>query len=71
MGKIYKFIRLVGASKNNYEEAISSALEEANQTVRNMSWFQVVEQRGSIDNAGKVSEWQATIDVAFRVDKKG
>jgi flavin-binding protein dodecin len=32
-----------------------------------MAWFEVTELRGAIKD-GKTSEWQATIEVAFKVD---
>jgi hypothetical protein len=33
-----------------------------------MSWFEVVEQRGRIDD-GKVAEFQVTIKVGFKLER--
>jgi len=32
-----------------------------------MAWFEVAELRGAIQD-GKVSEWQATVEIAFKVE---
>jgi flavin-binding protein dodecin len=43
------------------------ALKLAHQTLKNLSWFQVTETRGSIDK-GKVQHWQVTVKVGFAVE---
>lgn len=64
---VYKYIELVGSSKSSLEEAIQNAVNKAAQTVRNMRWFVVTEQRGYIeDNA--VAYYQVTIKVGFTLD---
>ena len=65
---VYKKIELVGASTTSIEEAVTNALAHAQKTIRNMSWFEVVETRGRIVD-GKVSEWQVTVKVGFTLDK--
>ena len=66
-GKVYKQIELTGTSKTSIEEAIQLAVIEAAKSVRNMSWFEVTETRGAIKE-GKVSEWQVTLKVGFRIE---
>ena len=63
----YKKIELVGTSPVGFSEAVKTAIEEASQTVREMSWFEVVEQRGMIKD-DKVAEFQVVIKVGFKVD---
>ena len=64
---VYKYIELVGSSKSSLEGAIQNAVNKAAQTVRNMRWFVVTEQRGYIeDNA--VAYYQVTIKVGFTLD---
>lgn len=65
--KVFKKITVVGCSSESYEEAVKAALDKAGESVRNLSWFEVKEFRGGLDADGKV-EWQATVDVAFKVD---
>jgi dodecin len=64
---VYKLIELTGTSDQSIEDAVNGAVERASQTVRNMRWFEVCETRGAIEN-GKVSKWQVTIKVGFRLD---
>ncbi len=67
MAGTYKKIEIVGTSPNSYAEATRSAIAEAAKTVRNMSWFEVVELRGSIQD-GKVAEFQVTLRVGFKIE---
>jgi hypothetical protein len=64
---VYKHIELTGSSKTSIEEAIQNAVVKANQSVRNMRWFEMVDLRGHIDN-GIVSHWQVTIKVGFTLE---
>jgi dodecin len=64
----YKKIELVGTSPVSFSEAVKAALDEASQTVREMSWFEVVEQRGMIKD-DKVAEFQVVIKVGFRIER--
>jgi flavin-binding protein dodecin len=64
---IYKKIEIVGTSPVSFAEATRAAVEEAAKTVRNMSWFEVAEQRGAVKD-GKVLEFQVTIRIGFRVE---
>ncbi len=63
----YKYIELVGSSKNSFEEAIQNAVNKAAQTVRNMRWFVVTEQRGYIEN-NAVAYYQVTIKIGFTLE---
>jgi flavin-binding protein dodecin len=63
---VYKIIELTGTSKISVEDAVAKALKRAHKTLKNLSWFEVVETRGSIDN-GKVGHWQVTIKVGFAI----
>ena len=65
--KVYKKIRVVGCSKKGFKDAVELAVEKAGKSVHGMAWFEVVEARGAIAD-GKVCEWQATLDVALKVD---
>ena len=64
----FKIIELVGTSPTSFAEAVRAAVDEAAKTVRNMSWFQVIEERGRIDE-GKVAEFQVTIKVGFKLER--
>ena len=64
---VYKLIELTGTSTKSIEEAVNNALERAGKTIENLSWFQMVETRGSIEKC-QVKHWQVTIKVGFTVE---
>ncbi len=64
---VYKHIELTGSSKTSLEDAIQNAVNKAAQTVRNMRWFVVTEQRGYIEN-NAVAYYQVTIKVGFTLE---
>jgi hypothetical protein len=64
---VYKLIELTGTSTSSIEDAVDTAIKRAHKTIKNLSWFQVVEARGNI-NKGKVDHWQVTIKVGFAVE---
>jgi len=64
--KTYKIIELVGVSATSIEEAIQNAISRANQTLKNLDWFEVVEARGLIQE-GKVNQFQVKLKVGFRL----
>ena len=55
--KTFKIIELCGVSEKSYAEATKNAVTKASQTLRNLDWFEVVNQRGFIKN-GKVAEFR-------------
>ena len=67
MGDTYKMITLVGTSEESYEDAIDGAIKDAADSVRGLNWFEVKELRGRLDD-GKVAEFQAKIQIGFKVE---
>lgn len=68
MPGIYKKIEVVGTSAVSFADATKQAVSEAGKTVKHMSWFEVVEQRGAIHN-GAVSEFQVTVRIGFKLER--
>ena len=64
---VYKILELTGSSTTGIEDAVSTAIAKAEETVRNMQWFEVVETRGHIRD-GKVAYWQVTVKVGFTLE---
>jgi flavin-binding protein dodecin len=64
--KTYKLIELVGVSATSIEDAVQNAISRANQTLKNLDWFEVVEARGLIQE-GKVNQFQVKLKVGFRL----
>ena len=65
---VYKSIELTGSSPDSIEDAVTTAIARASDTVRNINWFEVVETRGHV-REGKVAYWQVTIKVGFTLDE--
>ena len=65
---VYKVEEIVGSSETSIEEAIATAVDRANRTLRNLGWFEVVQTRGHIEN-GKVRHYQVTLKVGFTLDE--
>ena len=64
---VYKLTELTGTSTSSMEDAVTKAIQCAYQSVKTLSWFQVIETRGSIKD-GVVDSWQVTLKVGFTVD---
>jgi len=65
--KVFKKITVTGCSDESYEQAIRIAVTKAAESLHGLAWFEVTEQRGGIRADGAL-EFQATVDVAFKVD---
>jgi flavin-binding protein dodecin len=62
----YKLIEVVGTSPVSYAEATKNAVARASETLQGLGWFQVTELRGLLED-GKISEYQATLKIGFRL----
>ena len=54
---VYKVVELVGSSPDSIEDAVRTAINRADQTLRNLRWFEVVQTRGLVEN-GEVRDFQ-------------
>src|SRR3569832_1979437 len=61
---VYRVIEIVGTSQDSIDAAIRSAVTRAEQTLRNLRWFEVVRTSGHIAN-GVVEHFQVTLKVGF------
>ncbi len=64
---IYKHLEITGSSTIGSDEAINNAIARVAETVNNLDWFVVTETRGEIAN-GKISHWQVTLKIGFRLE---
>jgi dodecin len=67
MSATYKKIEIVGTSPVSFSAAVQAAIADASKTVRHISWFEVVEQRGNVKD-GKVAEYQVVLKVGFKIE---
>lgn len=64
---VVKVLNLVGDSTVSWQDAIEKAVAEAAKTVDNITGIEVVNQTANVKD-GKIVEYKANIQVAFRVD---
>lgn len=64
---VYKTVDIVGSSTKGVEDAIERAVAKASNTIKNLSWFEVGEVRGHIED-GKVAHYQVAMKLGFRLD---
>ncbi len=69
-GHTYRIAEIVGTSPDGVDAAIRNAVIRANQTLRNLDWFEMTEIRGHLVN-GEVADWQVTVKIGFRIDDAG
>jgi dodecin len=67
MAEVFKSIELVGVSGSSFDEAVRVAVRRAAETMRNLRWFEVMDQRGYIED-GDVRQFQVTVRVWFELD---
>ena len=68
MPGVFKVTEVVGTSPVSFAEAVKVAVAEAAKTVRDMAWFEVIDERGRIAD-GKVQEFQVTIKIGFKLER--
>ena len=65
---LYKSIELVGTSNDSFDDAVKTAVKRARKTLRNLQWFEVVEQRGNIAAEDHI-EFQVKVRVWFGLEE--
>ncbi len=64
---VYKIVELVGSSPTSIEDAIQTAIKRADQTLRNLRWFEVIQTRGHVEN-GEVRHYQVVLKAGFTLE---
>ena len=62
---VYKLLELTGSSSVSIEDAVSTAITKAHETVRNIHWFTITETRGHVVD-GKGAHWQGSLKNGFK-----
>lgn len=62
---VFKKIRLIGRSEENFEGAVEDAIGRAERTLEDLMWVTVVEQTVELNRPTR--EYQAEIEVAFEL----
>ena len=64
---VYRLSEIVGSSETGVDDAIRRAIAKANETVRNIEWFETQSIRGQVVD-GQVAYYQVTVKIGFRVE---
>ncbi len=67
---VYKSLELVGTSPQGFDEAVRAAVKRAGESMRDLEWMEVVEQRGYI-KGGEINEYQVKVRVWFKLEDGG
>jgi flavin-binding protein dodecin len=67
-GSTYKIIELVGTSDKSWEEAASTALATASESVRDLRIAEVTKLDMTVER-GKVTSYRARLNVSFKYEK--
>jgi len=66
--RTYAITEIVGTSTTDVNTAIRNGVARANQTLRHLDWFELVNVRGAIYE-GEVNHYQVTIKVGYRLEE--
>jgi dodecin len=67
---VYKSVELVGTSSQSFDDAARIAVRRAGETLRDLQWMEVIEQRGYI-KGGEINEFQVKVRVWFGLEGDG
>ncbi len=65
-----KIIKVLGTSDESWERAAENAVEQASNTVENISGIEVEDWTANVEN-GTVTNYKATVEIAFPVKESG
>ena len=68
MSEVFKSIELVGSSSKGFDDAVRVAVRRAGQSMRNLRWLEVMDQRAYIEG-GEVKDFQVTVRVWFHLEE--
>lgn len=70
MGSVYNVVELIGTSEQSWEDAASTAIQEAAQTLRDLRVAEVVEQDVVIEN-GAIVLFRTKVRLSFKHEPTG
>jgi flavin-binding protein dodecin len=68
MAKVFKSLELVGVSPSSFDEAVRVAVKRAGESMRDLRWLEVMDQRAYI-NGAEVEEFQVTVRIWFELSE--
>ncbi len=68
MSDTVKVIELVGNSEESWEDAAQNALNDADETLENISGIELVDQTAEV-NDGQIEQYRSTLHVSFVLNR--
>ena len=62
---VARITEIIGSSEKSWDDAIHSALDRANQTLRGLTGLEVTKMNAAIGEDGKISEYRAHLRITF------
>jgi dodecin len=59
--------KITAASSKGFQDAVLEGMQRAAKTLRGITGFEVISQKGKIEN-GKIVEYRVTMEVTFILD---
>jgi flavin-binding protein dodecin len=66
---VYKFIELIGTSKDSWEKAAAAAVSKAGGSLRDLRVAEIVQLDLQLDAQGKVEAYRAKLKVSFKYEE--
>jgi flavin-binding protein dodecin len=63
----YRIIEVAGSSEISHADAIENAIARAAKTTRHLRWFEVLSQRGEIEE-GNIRHYQVVMKMGFTME---
>ena len=63
----YRIIEIAGSSEVSHADAVKNGIARAAKTMRNIRWFEVIQQRGEVED-GKIRHYQVSMKVGFTLE---
>lgn len=61
-----KIIKVLGTSEESWDDAVHEAVDEAGETIDDIQGIKVEDRTATVED-GSISEYKATVEVAFPV----
>ncbi|MCH7519754.1 MAG: dodecin domain-containing protein [Candidatus Dadabacteria bacterium] len=62
---VARVTEIIGSSEKSWDDAVLSALDRANQTLRGLTGLEVTKMNAAIGDDGKISEYRAHLRITF------
>jgi flavin-binding protein dodecin len=69
MGETVKTVELIGNSSDSWEDAAQNALDDANETIEEITGLEIISQTANVEN-GQIERYKTTLHVGFKLQDR-